>query len=170
LKKNLYGQKQAGRVWNQHLVHGLVDTLKFTQSTVDQCVFYRGTTILLIYVDDGIICGPDAPDIQLVIHELGALFDITDKGEIDAYLGVKIKRVSHDSIELTQPHLIQQILDDMGMKDNTKTKAKATPSSNILHRDLDGKPFTKSWDYRSVISKLNFLEKSTRPEIAYAIH
>jgi hypothetical protein len=46
--------------------------------------------VLLIYVDDGIICGADAADIQTVIDELGALFDITDEGEIDAYLGVKI--------------------------------------------------------------------------------
>jgi hypothetical protein len=170
LKKNLYGQKQAGRVWNQHLVHGLVDILKFKQSTVDECVFYRGTTVLLIYVDDGIICGADASDIQSVIDELGALFDITDEGEIDAYLGVKISRTSPQTIELAQPHLIQQILDDMGMKPNTKTKDKAAPSSTILRRDLDGDPFVEAWDYRSVIGKLNFLEKSTRPEIAYAVH
>jgi hypothetical protein len=38
-------------------------------------------------------------------------------------------------------------------------------------RDLDGKPFAERWDYRSIIGKLNFLEKSTRPEIAcYAVH
>jgi hypothetical protein len=98
LKKNLYGQKQAGRVWNQHLVHGLVDTLKFNQSKVDKCVFYRGTTVLLIYVDDGIICGTNAVDIQTVIDELGALFDITDEGEIDAYLGVKISRTSPQTL------------------------------------------------------------------------
>jgi hypothetical protein len=170
LKKNLYGQKQAGRVWNQHLVHGLVDTLKFKQSAIDECVFYRGTTVLLIYVDDGIICGSSAADIQTVIDELGALFDITDEGEIDAYLGVKISKTSSETIELTQPHLIQQILDDMGIKSNTKTKDKAAPSSTILRRDLDGEPFAEAWDYRSVIGKLNFLEKSTRPEIAYAVH
>ena len=36
--------------------------------------------------------------------------------------------------------------------------------------DEDGPPFDNSFDYRSVIGKLNFLEKSTRPEIAYAVH
>ena len=40
LKKNLYGSRQAGRVWNQHLVNGLVNVLKFKQSAVDECVFY----------------------------------------------------------------------------------------------------------------------------------
>jgi hypothetical protein len=104
------------------------------------------------------------------LTELSELFNITDEGEIDAYLGVKISRPTTDTIELKQPHLIQQILDDMGMKSNTKTKDKAAPSSTILRRDLDGKPFDEQWNYRSVIGKLNFLEKSTRPEIAYAVH
>jgi hypothetical protein len=132
--------------------------------------FYRGTTILLIYVDDGILCGPSAKEIRIILAELATIFDITDEGEMDAYLGVKITRPTPDTIELTQPHLIQQILDDMGMKENTKTKDKAAPSSTILRRDLNGEPFNEKWDYRSVIRKLNFLEKSTRPEIAYAVH
>jgi hypothetical protein len=170
LIKNLYGTKQAGRVWNQHLVDGLVGKLHFRQGTIDQCIFYRGTTILLIYVDDGILCGPSAEEIRIILVELATLFDITDEGEMDAYLGVKITRPTPDTIELTQPHLIQQILDDMGMKANTKTKDKAAPSSTILRRDLQGEPFNEKWDYRSVIGKLNFLEKSTRPEIAYAVH
>jgi hypothetical protein len=121
LIKNLYGTKQAGRVWNQHLVDGLVGKLQFKQSEVDPCVFYHGTTILLIYVDNGILCGPSAKEIWIILRELATLFDITDEGEIDAYLGVKITRPTPDTIELTQPHLIQQILDDMGMKANTKT-------------------------------------------------
>jgi hypothetical protein len=51
-----------------------------------------------------------------------------------------------------------------------KTKDKAAPSSAILRPDLDGEPFDEDWDHRLVIGKLNFLEKSTRPEIAYAVH
>jgi hypothetical protein len=56
------------------------------------------------------------------------------------------------------------------MKANTKTKDKAAPSLTILRRDLDGEPFDEDWNYRSVVGKLNFLEKSTRPEIAYAVN
>jgi hypothetical protein len=57
------------------------------------------------------------------------------------------------------------------MKSITKTKDKAAPLSTILCRDLDGSPFVETWDYRSIIGKLNFLEKSTRPEITYhAVH
>jgi hypothetical protein len=40
LHRNIYGQKQAGRVWNQYLVSKLVKELDFKQSKVDECVFY----------------------------------------------------------------------------------------------------------------------------------
>jgi hypothetical protein len=162
--------KLAGYGINTSSANGLVNSLKFKNSVVDECVFYQGTTILLIYVNDGILYGTSAGEIQTIIDELGELFNITDEGEADAYLGVKISRPALDTIELKQPHLIQQILDDMGMKPNTKTKDKAVPSSTIRRCDLDGKPFEEQWDYRSIIGKLNFLEKSTRPEITDAFH
>jgi hypothetical protein len=40
LLKNLYGQKQAGRVWNQHLVKGL-KSIGFKQTKVDKCIFFH---------------------------------------------------------------------------------------------------------------------------------
>ena len=61
LHKNVYSQKQAGRVWNKYLVDKLVNKLKFVQSKTDECVFYRGSTIYLLYTDDSILAGPDVP-------------------------------------------------------------------------------------------------------------
>jgi Reverse transcriptase (RNA-dependent DNA polymerase) len=46
IHRNIYGQKQAGRVWNQYLVRKLVKELGFQQSAVDECVFYRGINII----------------------------------------------------------------------------------------------------------------------------
>ena len=43
-------------------------------------------------------------------------------------------------------------------------------SSKILNRDTNGHPFREDWHYRSIIGKLNFLEKSTRPDLAYSVH
>ena len=43
-------------------------------------------------------------------------------------------------------------------------------SSRILHRHSDSPKFDNSFNYRSVIGKLNFLEKASRPDIAYAAH
>jgi hypothetical protein len=38
LLRNLYGQRQAGRVWNKHLIAGLMK-VGFNQYKVDECVF-----------------------------------------------------------------------------------------------------------------------------------
>ena len=54
LHKNLYGQKQAGRIWNPHLHKGLIN-IGFTQFKVDECVCTKQDMIVMVYTDDGII-------------------------------------------------------------------------------------------------------------------
>ena len=78
--------------------------------------------------------------------------------------------MENGTIELTQPHLIDSIINDLGFKANTKGKDTPAPSTASINRDLDGEGHDESWEYRSVIGKLNFLEKSTRPDIAFAVH
>ena len=43
IHRNIYGQKQAGRVWNKYLADKLIKEVGFTQSKVDECMFYRGS-------------------------------------------------------------------------------------------------------------------------------
>ena len=69
LHRNIYGQKQAGRVWNQFLVAKLM-SLGFKQSKVDECVFYRGRTLYVLYTDDSLLAGPDKDEIDVIIREL----------------------------------------------------------------------------------------------------
>lgn len=54
--------------------------------------------------------------------------------------------------------------------ERTGTKAIPAASSVKLSRDLRGAPFEEDWHYRSIVGNLNFLEKSTRLDIAYAVH
>ncbi|KAI2490981.1 hypothetical protein MHU86_23583 [Fragilaria crotonensis] len=41
LKKSLFRQRQAGRVWNKHLIEKL-KKVGFVASQIDECLFYRG--------------------------------------------------------------------------------------------------------------------------------
>ena len=59
VKRNIYGQKQAGRVWNKYLVDKLINQVGFKQSKVDKCVFYKGSTMYVLYTDDSILAGPN---------------------------------------------------------------------------------------------------------------
>ena len=101
-----------------------------------------------------------------------AEFDITAKDTIEDFLGVKINRQKDGKISFTQPHLIDQILEDLGL---TGDNVKIMDTPAIVGKSLGPHKGSVSFDeeafkYRSVIGKLNFLEKSTRPDIAVAVH
>lgn len=172
LHKNVYGQKQAGRVWNKYLVNKLTKELKFVQSKTDECVFYRGTTMYVLYTDDSILAGPDEKEIAQIIKDMKKVkLNITVEGGLEDFLGINIDRRKDGTINLTQPHLIDQILKDLRLEDdNVTTKDTPATSSNILRRHTESEPFDGSFNYRSVIGKLNYLEKGTRSDISYIVH
>ena len=169
LLKNIYGLKQAGRVWNTHLHKGLIK-LNYSQSKKDPCLYYRKDTILAIYIDDCILIAKTNKLIKDAIGEISEEFEITDEGKVDEYLGVKVEKLKGNRIKMSQPYLIDQILQGLGFNDRTKVKKTPAVASKILHRDEEGKEMQTEWEYRRVIGQLNFLEKSTRPDIAYAVH
>ena len=70
LHRNVYGQKQAGRVWNRYLVKKLTEDVGFVQSKVDECILYKGNVIYLLYTDDTILAGPDKSEIHEVIEQI----------------------------------------------------------------------------------------------------
>eukprot|EP00804_Cyclotella_cryptica_P029895 CCRYP_010798-RA/>CCRYP_010798-RA protein AED:0.34 eAED:0.34 QI:0/-1/0/1/-1/0/1/0/126 len=72
LLANLYGQKQAGRVWNQYMVDKLRE-IGFQQSLIEECVFYRDDIIFIVYVDDGLFFGSDDDTLSLIIKRLRTL-------------------------------------------------------------------------------------------------
>lgn len=167
LNRNLYGTKQAGLVWYRHLVQGL-EKRGFVQSEVDECVFYKSKSIFVFYVDDAICIGPDAAEINTIIKSLQKDFNLTDEGDLTEYLGIKITRTEDKGLELTQPMLIQRILTAVGLP-TMKRVSTSTPATRVLQKDLGGVKRQTSWDYRSVIGMLNFLCRSTRPDLSFAV-
>ena len=84
--KNIYGQKQAGRIWNQHLVERL-KLVGFTQTRIDECVFYRGKIIDVLYTDDSILAGPDNKELDKIVENLKAAgLKLAVEGNISDFL------------------------------------------------------------------------------------
>ena len=73
LLKSLYGLKQASRSWNV-MFDGYLVGLGFVRSVADPCVYRRseenGIVILAIWVDDGLLCGPDKNTLLELISQL----------------------------------------------------------------------------------------------------
>jgi hypothetical protein len=93
LKKNIYGQKQAGRVWNLFLVDKCM-SIGFTPSLIDDCVFFRDDVIFMVYVDNGIFLGSNDSQLQDVIKEIHFLLE---DQEVNT---TRIHNYYHESIKI----------------------------------------------------------------------
>ena len=143
LNRNVYGQKQTGRVWNKSLEEKLIKKVGFKQSAVDDCKFYKNRTMFVLYTDNSILAVPLCEkDIQTIIQEIKDTgLNITEEGDIQEVLGINISKDSGGWIELTQPHLNTQILNDLKMDANRlKVKDTLCISSEILTRRENDKP------------------------------
>ena len=172
LVRNVYGQKQAGRVWNKYMDQSM-NEIGFKPSTIDPCLYYRGEIIFLVYIDDCLIFGPTGHSIDSVVADLHACshrFTADDQGDIRDFLGIQVQKLSDGTIQLSQPQLIDSIIKDLRLQSGFNTKKTPAVPTNLLHKDTNGTDMTPEFHYRSVIGKSNFLEKSTRPDISVSVH
>ena len=176
LKRNLYGLKDAGLTWHEHIKKGLIDR-GWQQSQVDPCLFVKGTILLTLYVDDAALFGPDNEAITSAIKSLEEDFLLTDEGDLKDYLGVRIERRPDGSALITQPRMVDRCLSIVGLPTSADTEAAPTKLHEtpavvrpVLHKDTNGPKGKRSWDYRAAIGALNYLLAMTRPDLAYAVH
>ncbi len=69
----------------------------------------------MLYTDDSILAGPDSKELDSIIEDMKNVeLDLTVEGDIADFLGVKIERGEDGkSFNLTQPHLIDDILKEL---------------------------------------------------------
>jgi hypothetical protein len=120
----------------------------------------------MVYVDNGIFLGNNDTQLQHVIKEIQGLgLNIEDQGHPADYVGVNIKKLRDGTYKFTQCVLIDSIIEDVGIKDSN-TKPVSAKVSLRLHAFKEEPVF----DLNSVVSKLNYLAQTSRPDIMYATH
>ena len=101
-----------------------------------------------LYIDNSILGAPTRKELDAAIKAIqDAKLHITFEGDLADFLGVKIERKSTNKIIFTQPHLIDNILNDLGLKHAEDGKETAAASSRILTRNNDGVDHDKSFHY-----------------------
>ena len=169
---NVYGQKQAGCVWNKYMDQGMHE-IGFMPSKFDPCLYYCGSVVFLVYIDDCIVFGPDDQSINRVVTNLHACsqsFTVNDQGDIGDFLGIQVQKQDDRSIMLTQLQLIESIIKDLHLQNGSNPKKTPAVTTNLLHKDSEGPDMNLDFHYCSMIGKLNFLEKSTHPDISISMH
>ena len=165
---SLYGDVRAANLWYGKIAKTLTETMKFSGSQRDPCLFIRNDCIIVLYVDDAILLARDEASLTKVLQELKDNdYNFNRDGDFTTYLGISINRSSDGSMKLSQPHLCRSFLDCIGMTDCNPVH---TPASGPLFRHLDSKPFDQSFNYRSAIGILQYLGNNTRPDLSCAIN
>ena len=137
----------------------------------------RKGMVILFYVDDCIIVGKDMGEIDnfvLSMQNSSENFVLTNEDSIDKFLGIEIKRLGRQELEMSQPFLINRILSLLQLEHNgfeTDSHDKLTPAATqILNKDLMGKPWKKPWKYRTAVRILSYLQGHTQPDISIPVH
>ena len=81
-----------------------------------------------------------------------------------------VTKLPDRSYELKQPYLIKRIINELKLS-ITETQKRPTPvATPLLHKDLAGLERVKSWNYRSLVGMLTYLQGISRPDISMAVH
>ena len=90
-------------------------------------MFKKENVIILIDVDDCIILSRTKEDLDKTLQDIKKDFKITDKGNIETYLGIQI---DHEPgfMKMSQPNLINRIIEAIPGMD--KANPKLIPTSN----------------------------------------
>ena len=136
---------------------------------------------MLTYAYDCILISTSMQTIDELITSLEKgkkKFILTDEGDIDKFLGIEIQHFENGSFEISQPHLINRILQvlhlDKKNEWSTATKWRELPGTSILSKEPKGKPrkYEDRWNYRTAVSvgMLTHLQGNSRPDISVHVH
>jgi hypothetical protein len=170
--RSLYGLKQAARDWNQLCVSKLKE-LGFIQSEADPCLLTLPSKklIVLVYVDDMTIAGPNLDDVQWFKKEFGKIFKIKDLGETERILGVRVIRDRQKGIlKIDQTHYVKDVLTKLCMnKDKTHPVFTPISSCEVLRRAGPGDARANREEYQRKIGHWMYLGILTRPDLAFVL-
>ncbi|KAH9725713.1 hypothetical protein KPL70_007982 [Citrus sinensis] len=178
LNKSLYGFKQAPRCWYKRL-DSFIMSLGYNRLSSDHCAYYKrfednDFIILLLYVDDMLIAGPNKDRIQELKAQLAREFEMKDLGPANKILGMQIHRDRNNrKIWLSQKNYLKKILRRFNMQDcksisiplpvNFKLSSSMCPSNEVERKEMSRVP------YASAVGSLMFAMICTRSDIAQAV-
>lgn len=85
--------------------------------------------------------GPNNNEINKMIKDLQAKYKLTNEGDLNEYLGIKVERTKDGKgCTLTQPNLIRRILKAVNFSEERKKNKRPvrTPAMKVLHKDVGG--------------------------------
>ena len=154
-------------------------SLRYNRLNSDPCAYYKrfgngDFIILLLFVDDMLVAGPNNDRIKELKAQLAKEFEMKDLGLANKILGMQIYRDRNNrKIWLSQKNYLKKILQRFNMQDckpistplpiNFKLSSSMSPSNKAEGMEMSRVP------YASAVGSLMFAIVCTRPNIAQAV-
>ena len=94
----------------------------------------------------------DKETIDALFNNPSKTFKLTDEGGFKPYLGLIVRKYPNGTITMSQPEIIDKILNSLRICDESKIHDK--PSNFILTRNEDGNGRKQEWHYFQLLVKL----------------
>ena len=92
LKKDLYGLKQAPRAWYEK-IHAYLIAHGFCNNPTESTLYVKKTSdvflVIVLYIDDMLLTGPNEDHIADFKAELNSAFEMSNLGLLHHYLGIQ---------------------------------------------------------------------------------
>jgi len=161
--KGLYSLIESGYTWYQHLTSFLL-SIGSVVCISDQCLFKMGEITLVIYVDDILLTGPE--------NEINNVMDAIEKQFRDCKRkpGPSFKFIGMDSNIKNGGVSVK--IDLQTLLENTSGSAETPCANNVLRVKEDVEKLTEEnkENVHSLISKLLYIAKRSRPEILFVVN
>jgi hypothetical protein len=147
------------------------------RSQVDQAIYYKRTneehTVITVSVDDMAVASQNLSYITAFKSQLQQHFEITDLGELNWLLGLKVERDrAARTITLSQTAYVDTILESFNLTDAKTSPAPMDPGAVLsdarcptTHAQLEA---MANVPYQRAIGSLMYTATSTRPDIAFS--
>ena len=169
LFKALYGHVEAPKLWNMEWSTVMQD-LGFVQSKRDPCLWMHGgkNIILVLYVDDSLICAKTKRAIDKLIAALKLKFRLRELGQPTQFLGMTVSYYQdHGVLALSQKAYIHKLSSTYPA--SAAVKYPTTPVVADFYKQLPTASPVLDSNYRSLVGGLIFVAVSTRPDISFAV-
>lgn len=171
LKKAVYGLKQAAKAWYEKINKILCETLKFSKSSLEGCVYFKSIQdkliVIALYVDDILLLHTSNTQEEVIDikNKLRSEFEITDLGPAKYILGMRINK-DNNKITLDQTNYIEKVLQRFKMED---CKPSTTPMELGVKLEKSVNKNSTEYDYRSLIGSLMYIAVCSRPDITHSV-
>ncbi|KAE8228404.1 hypothetical protein CF326_g6666 [Tilletia indica] len=174
LIRSLYGLKQAGRAWFLVLQAKLLEG-GYKELQTEPCIFHLSgangqvTAILTLYVDDFVIAAKDQSTAEKIKADLNRWFSMTDNGQLEYILGLKVEQNAAGTQHLSQTAYIVNLAQEFPSATNRKVM------SPVRHQGPPGKhegeplPPPALTRFAKLTGKLLWVSLGTRIDIAYIV-